>query len=75
MAAVADKARRAAAGAGAGMVYGSVADANIVGPRTASSTTTDRPDRAGRGNERGVGDMPVDSQGFGKTEWTDTQNG
>ena len=57
------------------MVCGRDVDVNIVGPHTASSTTTDRPDHVGRVGERTVGRMPADSQGFGKSGWTDTQNG
>lgn len=74
MAAVADNVPPAPVVGEAGTAWGRAVDANIVDRRTASNTTTDRPGRADRMDERTAEGTCVDSQNFGKTEWRGTQN-
>jgi len=74
VAAVADNVPPAPVVGEAGTACGRAVDANIVDRRIASNTTTDRPGRADRANERTAEDMCVDSQNLGKTEWRGTRN-
>ena len=74
VAAVADNVPQAPVVGEAGTACGRAVDANIVDRRTGSDTTSDRPGRTDRVNERTAGGTYVDSQNLGKTEWRGTQN-